>query len=125
MMYELPKTLEIGGKMWKIRSDFRAVLDIITALNDVDFSDDEKALASLVIFYVDFDNMPVTIYGEAIEKCFWFINGGKTNDEMDAQPHKLIDWEKDFHHICSPINKQIHGEIRAIMHAFTDRKHSV
>ena len=114
MMYELPTAFVFGGDTYEIRSDYRAILDIITALNDPELDSQEKMIVSLGIFYPRFDEMNVTDYQEAIRKCFWFINGGKDNSEMDAQPHKLIDWEKDFRYIASPINKAIHTDIRAV-----------
>ena len=47
MMYDLPKRLEVGGKEYDIRSDYRAVLDICTALFDPELSAQEKALVTL------------------------------------------------------------------------------
>ena len=40
--YDLPVTLEVAGKEYGIRSDFRAVLDILIAMTDPDLSDYEK-----------------------------------------------------------------------------------
>ena len=40
--YDLPVALEVAGKEYGIRSDFRAVLDILIAMTDPDLSDYEK-----------------------------------------------------------------------------------
>ena len=43
MLFELPTKLNIGGTDYAIRSDYRAVLEICTALSDSELSDEEKA----------------------------------------------------------------------------------
>ncbi len=55
MMYELPTSIEIGGKEQKIRSDYRAILDICVALSDPSLGYDEKCLVALDIFYLNFE----------------------------------------------------------------------
>ena len=42
MRYDLPRSLEVDGEEREIRSDFRPVLDIITALNDLELTEREK-----------------------------------------------------------------------------------
>lgn len=54
MMYDLPKSVEVGGCVYEIRSDYRAVLDICAALSDPELSDDERGLVTLTIFYPGF-----------------------------------------------------------------------
>ena len=58
MLFELPTKLNIGGTDYAIRSDYRAVLEICTALSDGELSDEEKAIVALVIFYPDLEQMP-------------------------------------------------------------------
>jgi len=111
MMYELPTSVEVSGKTYEIRADFRAVLDIIAALNDQDLDQNDKALALLNIFYPGFHDMPVTDYQEAVEKCLWFINCG-TEDNGPKQA-KLMDWEQDFPLIAAPVNHVLGKEIRS------------
>ena len=57
MSYGLPKTVEIDGEEFTIRYDYRVILDIFEILNDPDFNDQERALAVLQIFYVEFDQL--------------------------------------------------------------------
>ena len=71
-VWELPTSLEIGGVGFAIRSDFRAVLDVLKAFNDPDLEDDEKAIVCLKILYEDFDKSPQEKYEEAFQKAVLF-----------------------------------------------------
>lgn len=51
MIYDLPTSLTVCGTDYEIRSDFRAVLDVITVLNDVELTDSQKAFFALGFFY--------------------------------------------------------------------------
>lgn len=110
--YDLPKTVEVNGREYAIRSDFRAILDIITALNDIDLQPREKSLVVLEIFYEDPDLIPPADYEEAIRACFRFMDGGE--ERQSGNSPEIVDWEKDFPLIVAPINhiagKDIRGE---------------
>lgn len=116
MIYDLPTSLTVCGVDYEIRSDFRAVLDVILALNDVELTEREKSFVVLHIFYPGFEDMPPEHCREALRQCFWFINGGKHQDEDQPRPPKLMDWEKDFPYIISPVNRVMGREIRADKH---------
>ena len=58
-VWELPTSIVVGGIDYEIRTDFRAVLDILKTFNDPDFENDEKWIVCLTILYVDFGNMPL------------------------------------------------------------------
>lgn len=113
MMYDLPKSLDVCGVTYAIRSDFRAVLDICAALSDTNLSEQEKAFVCLDIMYPGFLEMPQEHYQEAIKQCFWFINCGAEEDGTRKTP-KLMDWEQDFQYIVAPINRVLGQEIRSI-----------
>ena len=82
-MYSLPTTIiTSNGKEHKIskNGDFRIVLECFEAINDSELSEDERVLASLLIFYnefSDFDDI-LTLHqdelSELIIKMFEFIN---------------------------------------------------
>lgn len=114
--YDLPLTANVGGRAYPIRTDFRAILDIITALNDPELTDIDRAAVALGIFYAD--EIPDDPE-EALRKCFWFIAGGE--DKTNGKPSpKLVDWEKDFRWIASPINHMVGRDIRGMeMHWWT------
>jgi len=119
MMYDLPTSVEVGDAEYEIRSDYRAVLDICTALSDPDLSPQDRALIVLDIFYPALSEMPSADYDEAIKKCFWFINCG--DEEPNQKSLKLMDWEQDWPRIVAPINRVCGQEIRAVpyMHWWT------
>lgn len=113
MIYDLPKTLEVNGTEYEIRSDFREILDIIEILNDEELKDSERAFVTLLFFYPDFENLPPECYQEALEQCFWFINGGRFDDESQGNPPRMMDWQQDFPYIIAPVNRVIGHEVRA------------
>jgi hypothetical protein len=104
--------MEVGGASYEIRSDYRAVLDICSALSDDELSDQDRALVALDIFYPGLENIPPEDYNEAIRKCFWFINCG--DGEQNKKSPKLVDWELDFKFIVSPVNRVVGKEIRSL-----------
>lgn len=113
MTYDLPKSIEVCGEMYEIRSDFREVLDIFEILNDVELNEQERGFLALLFFYPDFGNMPPESYGEALKMLLWFINGGNNEEESDRKKPRLLDWEQDFPYIIAPINRVIGHEIRS------------
>ena len=113
MIYDLPKTLEVCGTEYEIRSDFREILDILEVLNDLELKEQERGILALLFFYPQFEEMPPECYQEAIEQCFWFINGGEHETQTDKNPPRLMDWQQDFQYIIAPVNRVIGHEIRA------------
>lgn len=120
MNYELPKSVRIGGADYKIRSDFRAILDICAALEDIELKDGEKAEVAIKIFYPEYESIPLDQLQEAVEQCFLFINCGKEEPNKKPAP-KLIDWQQDFQYIIAPVNRVCGKEVRAVeyMHWWT------
>ena len=111
MIYTLPRALDVGGRNWAIRWDFRAVLDIMTALDDPDVSDQERAFVALYIFYPELQEMEPDAYEEALRRLFWFVNGGQEEDPSGGSA-RLMDWEQDFPLIVAPVNRVLGSEIR-------------
>ena len=90
--YDLPTSVTIGGREYPIRTDFRPILDIITALNDPELTDWDRTAVALGIFFED----EIPEDGEAaIRECLRFISGGAEQPAGKTAP-KLVDWEKDF-----------------------------
>ena len=111
MTYDLPTSVEVGGEDREIRWDYRAILDIMAVMTDADMDNEVKVIAILDIFYADVDSISLYDYQEAMDKCLWFIRCGNEEDNRRKAP-KLMDWEQDFQHIVSPINRVIGREIR-------------
>ena len=113
MNYNLPKTLDINGRPYAIRWDFRAALDICAALSDPELDDSERALAALICFYPDFDDMPPEDYEAAIRGCFWFLNGGE-EERTGGSRQRLMSWNQDFNLIVGPVSRVLGGDVRGM-----------
>lgn len=109
MIYSLPTTLRIGGEDYAIRTDYRIILELIEVLNDADYSNTEKATATIETIIEDWEK--VKDYSEALEQCFWFIDVGQTSNKKSA---RLVDWEKDFAYIIAPVNRVLGFECRSV-----------
>ena len=66
--WNLPETIELGGEEYDIRTDFRAILDILKAMSDPELSDQEKSRVMLEILYLNPEEIPMEFLEEAIEK---------------------------------------------------------
>lgn len=121
--YDLPTEVVVGGETYRIRSDFRAVLDIITALSDRELTEQDKVVVILSIFYLDVNSIPPHLIQEALNECMRFVNLGKNEEEKkdEKKQPKLMDWKQDFPYIIAPINKAAGRDVRALeyMHWWT------
>lgn len=113
VIWALPTTVDVNGTTYPIQSDYRAILDILTALNDRGLDERDKAETVLSIFYPGFDEMPVSDYQEALNQCFRFIDRGQENREKKKQP-EIMSWEQDFDLYIAPINRIAGCEVRAL-----------
>lgn len=110
--WELPTSLSIGGKDYPIRTDYRAILDILVAFRDPDMEADERWMICFEILFEE--PVPLEYIDEAAKQAMWFINCGQ--DEEDDGPPKpaVMDWEQDGHMILPAINKVAGMEVRAL-----------
>jgi len=113
MTYDLPRTVEINGTEYEIRTDFRVMMDVFEVLNDVELQDNERGVLALGFFYPDFADMPPEDYKEAINKLFWFIRGG-SDSESDRNKRKLMDWEQDYQLVIAPVNRVVGRDVRTL-----------
>lgn len=105
MIGSLPTTLEIDGKEYGIRTDFRVVLIIFQALNDPDLTEDEKNMVILCSLY---EEVPENAQ-EALNKAVWYMDGGQT---FKSSEKRVMDWEQDEQMIFSAVNKVAGFETR-------------
>lgn len=119
-MYEIPISIQSSdGKEYKIRNrgDYRTILDCFDALDDAELESGERLMASLLIFYEDFncieDLYKVNNLQELVTKMYDFFNCNQKSSGSESK-YKLIDWEQDSQLICSAINKVAGFEIRAV-----------
>ena len=115
-MWELPKTINLSNRDFEIRTDYRAILDILIALDDPNYEEDEKVLILIQILYIKWEE--VEDYDEAFKKGIEFIN---MNQESNTDGLRLMDWEQDSDLIIAPINQIVGTEIRSLeyMHWYT------
>lgn len=112
MLGQLPKTLTINGKSYRIRTDFRNILRIFEAFADKDLSDKEKMLVCLRRMFVDFSKLPYDDYKEAYEQVYWFIGCGKPEEKRP--PVRTFNWIKDEPLMFPAVNKAAGLEVRAV-----------
>lgn len=115
--WEFPTSLSIGGVEYEIRTDYRAVLDLLTALNDPELTDEDEGITSymqsqviLQIMFPDCDSIPQEHIQEALDKVAEFIDMGISDDHKKP---KTMDWEQDAPILVPAINKVLNCEIRA------------
>ena len=111
-IWELPTSLNVGGVDYKIRTDFRAILDILKTFNNPNFEQDEKWFVCLTILYEDFECMPESHMNEAMTKAIEFIDAGISPDDGKRQAHTM-DWEQDAPLVIPAVNKVLNKEIRS------------
>ena len=123
--WDFPTSLNIGGADYEIRTDYRAVLDLLTALADPELTDEDEQMTAymqsqviLQIMFPDCDNIPAEHIQEALEKVSEFIDMGISDDRKKP---KTMDWEQDAPILIPAINKVLNTEIRAVqyMHWWT------
>ena len=112
--WDLPESVVVGGSEHPVRSDYRAVLDVLTILEDLDLSDAERGALALEVFYEDFDDIDPSDYKEAAERLMWFVGGGDA--PAKAPSRKLADWKQDFPIIIGPVNRVLGYEAREVEH---------
>lgn len=110
--YELPTSLNIGGVEYAIRTDFRAILDILIAMNDPELDAQCRSVVMLQIMYEAWETIPTDCIEEALKKACEFIDCHQK--EGDKKHPKLMDWEQDAPILIPAVNKVAHTEVRAL-----------
>ncbi|MBR1820454.1 MAG: hypothetical protein IJ769_02395 [Clostridia bacterium] len=118
MSYELPQALEVSGRDWAIRADYREILKILAAFDDPDLTDAEKAYVCLHNLYANFEDMPEADYPEAFQAAAAFIDHGAGGS--GAGP-RTVDWERDAPLLFPAVNRVAGYEVRgaAFLHWWT------
>ena len=93
MVFELPTSLAFRGRRWAIRSDFRDVLRTLTAFEDPDVTDGEKAYICLHNMYPDLKDIPGADLQAAYDAAVAFIDHGAAGAKGGP---RTVDWEQDF-----------------------------
>ena len=117
--WDLPTSLEVDGREYEIRTDYRVILDILAAMNDPEIFEPgmteeeknaEQVMTRLQILYIDFDIMPPENWQEAAKKACDFIDCGIKGD--DKPKPRTMDWEQDAPIIAPEVSKVAGRDIR-------------
>lgn len=111
MLGQLPTSLDVCGTAYRIRTDYRNILQIFSAYNDSNLSDSEKVYVCLRRLFTDFDKIPSKHYEQAYAAATAFIDCG-TREDTSAP--KTINWDKDEQLIFPAVNKAAGMEVRAL-----------
>ena len=106
-MFELPEHVNIGEKEYRVRTDFRVILEIFVMLNDPDLTDGDKIEALMQMFYVE---RPADTKA-AMEAFSSFID---PHPKRAIKRPSLVDWETDFDLIAAGVNHVLGTECRAL-----------
>ena len=129
-MYSLPTTITTAdGREFPItnRGDYRVVLECFEAIGDTELSEDERVLASLLIFYNEFSEFDDLTYeseetlNELTKAMYAFFNCNQPEGVGCNTHRKLLDWTGDEQIITAAINNVAKTEIRSLdyLHWFT------
>lgn len=115
--WDFPKSINVDGIEYDIRTDYRDILNLLTALNDPELHDEDEQMNSymqvrviLEIMYINWEDIPQEHWEEAVNKASEFIDMGIA--EPGKGP-KAMDWEKDAAIIIPAVNRVLNCEIRA------------
>ena len=106
-MYFLPKTLEVDGREYAIRTDFRVALKIFEACNDSALNPFMRPYAVVNCLYKEIPENRQKAY----ERALWFLDGGDMPKPKQA-PQRMMDWEQDEYIIFPALNKAAGYEVR-------------
>lgn len=118
--WDLPTSVEVCGRTYEVRTDFRVILDVLQAMVAPELDEQERLIVCLSCFYRDFDyplDVPFVTQEEMREawsRLVWFVNEGKEERQDGRKRPRLMDWEQDFPLLVGPVNKVAGFEVRAV-----------
>ena len=110
MIFDLPQTVEFGGRTWEINTDYRDVLTVLLAFDDPELTNSEKGYVCMHNLYVDFESIPKDHIQEAYNEIVKFIDHGSENST--ASP-RTVNWQQDANLIFAAVNRVAGCEIRS------------
>lgn len=111
-LWQLPKSLPLGGVQYPIHADFRDILQIIHWLEKPDATPETRLYVALRLFWPGFEALPLAQRGQAAPAMLEFIAGG--SPEQEPAGPKLFDWQQDADLIIADVNRVAGCEIRAL-----------
>lgn len=110
--WKLPTSVTSAGVVWEIETDFRIVIDVLIAMENPDYDNEDKCLYLLMSMVKDFDNLPEDTYSDVAEQISIFIDMGIVEESGKPQ-HRTMDWEQDANLIIPAVNRVVGREVRA------------
>ena len=119
MIFDLPTSLEVNGTEYRVRSDFRDVMRVLEAFEDVELDNREKEYICLKVIFVDCDDIPTPDLPDAYQAALNFIDGGRPGTKKNGP--RTMDWTQDAPLIFPAVNKVAGCEVRSVdyMHWWT------
>ena len=114
MIGNLPRCLEVNGRSYRIRTNYRDILKILVAFSDPELEDSEKIYVCLLILYEDFETMPRDDLEAAFTAAIRFIDCGAEPGKKKKHSPRTMDWEQDESLIFPAINKVAGREVRSM-----------
>lgn len=120
MIGALPETLTVGSEDYSIRTDYRNVLQVFEAFQDLELQPEEKWIVSIYLLFEDFSCDDDVLeaaqngfdLGEAMKQISWFISAGQPEKQVLEQP--TYNWTQDEQMIFSAVNKVAGRETREL-----------
>ena len=118
MIFDLPTTLEVGERKWPINTDYRDVLRTLTAFEDPNLTEQEKAYICLHNTFPGFEGIPQRDLQAAFDAAIVFIDHG---NKGEGPSPRTMDWTQDAPLIFPAVNRAAGFEVRSVeyMHWWT------
>ena len=114
MIGDLPKSINLNGEEWAIRTHFQDVLKIIVAFGDPNLEANEKIYVCLTILYENFEDMTEDLYESAFKNAIRFIDCEMPESKRGKYSARTMDWEQDEKILFPAINKIAGYEVRSV-----------
>ena len=109
-MFSLLDTVSINECEYRVRTDFRVILEIFVMLDDPDLTDADRTEALLRMFYIERPSNT-----EAAIKAFTeFVDPRGSSKSKKPSSQHIISWQQDFDLMVAPINHILDTECRAL-----------
>lgn len=105
-LWQLPRTMVLGGREYAVNADFRRALQILTVLEDPQYPEFFRWQVALALFCDQ--EIPDEHLAEALEFLGDFLRCGAA----DTPGPKLLDWQQDAAVILSDVNRVAGREVR-------------
>ena len=108
--WQLPREASIGGKTYRLYTDYRDILEIFSWLQDESKPEFLRWYVALALFFEE--EIPDRDFREAADYFRWFVCCGQP-EEQNPGP-QLLHWQRDAQDIVADVNKVAGREIREL-----------